>query len=233
MGTFDNIYANKIKQLEEENRRLRSLIEAAQGPPDILRSTGRVSKAAKKGSKGIPRTNPPTGPGTFGHGYGQPKPSGLPPLVPGQVLPGSGSGPSGAGTFGQGYSMYESRRHAYRLHESDMGGGFGGGSMGGNGSLPDSLRTQADVYTSPQNPAQFRQGGSGIMDMNSLFNYAPPPGSGTQVNKWFDGPEGTNILRWKLLPNGQLQAQYYENGEVITINYSWNSDIGWTAQGNG
>jgi hypothetical protein len=81
MGTFDNIYANKIKQLEEENRRLRSLIEAAQGPPDILRSTGRVSKVAKKGSKDIPRTNPPSGPGTFGHKYTQT------PLIPGQVLP--------------------------------------------------------------------------------------------------------------------------------------------------
>jgi hypothetical protein len=129
----------------------------------------------------------------------------------------------------------ENRQLRHALHESDMGGGAGGGSMGGNGGLPDSLRTQADVYTPPQNPLQFRQGGSGSMDMYSLFNYAPPPfpGGQAQVNTWFDGPEGTNILRWKYLPNGQVQAQYFENGEVITINYSWNSDIGWTAQGNG
>ena len=33
MGTFDSIYLNKIKQLQEENRQLRYALQEAQNPP--------------------------------------------------------------------------------------------------------------------------------------------------------------------------------------------------------
>jgi hypothetical protein len=117
MGTFDSIYLNKIKQLQEENRQLRHALQEA-GIGDILRplfgggAVQSVTKALRK-KKPTQTTQPPSqppsqtpspkpkvpgefghgygpGPGSFGYGYGQPA------LKPGQTLPGSGSGPSGS-----------------------------------------------------------------------------------------------------------------------------------------
>ena len=110
MGTFDSIYLNKIKQLQEENRRLRYALQEAQNPPRntynplphglrrhrLRKTPPHLIVPGPKGPGSYGYEYGP-GPGSFGHGYGQPA------LKPGQTLPGSGTGPSGAGTFGEGY----------------------------------------------------------------------------------------------------------------------------------
>jgi len=49
MGTFDSIYQNKIRQLEEENRQLRKLIEANEPQtPSILNSIGYTNTGANE-----------------------------------------------------------------------------------------------------------------------------------------------------------------------------------------
>jgi len=65
MGTFDSIYQNKIRKLEEENRQLRKILREAEGgqyPPTPRIPTPNVSPplAPERGYPGFSRDGKPT-----------------------------------------------------------------------------------------------------------------------------------------------------------------------------
>lgn len=88
MGTFDSIYQQKIRQLEEENRQLRKILEAA--PPQMVpeprdselqRWQDILRRARERNPRPAAPTKPPLRPGDTLPG------NPVPPLKPGDTLP--------------------------------------------------------------------------------------------------------------------------------------------------
>ena len=86
MGTFDSVYLNKIRQLEEENRQLLKLLNEVQAPPPpppvppmFPGGTPPTQPSIPpSGPHPFPSTEPPTGPS-------KPLPTPNPPINPKSV----------------------------------------------------------------------------------------------------------------------------------------------------
>ncbi len=83
MGTFDSVYLNKIRQLEEENRQLLKLLNEVQAPPPVPPmypggTPPTQPSIPPSGPHPFPSTEPPTGPS-------KPLPTPNPPINPKSV----------------------------------------------------------------------------------------------------------------------------------------------------